>query len=177
MTGQTFTQLHQSSSSPLALPGTWKLGAGQAITLQPARDGAVRVAHGQLWATYDGPHGGPLNDQGDRVVGTGEQLWVKAGQRIVIEAWGRKAPTYFSWDPAVAPVVVRSASRAAVLQPLADLRLALAFGAGAFGRLAAGVARLAWDVVAVRSRDTLAACADCAATAHSKATRAHGAMS
>jgi hypothetical protein len=176
MTGQTLTQLHQSSSA-LALPGTWKLGAGQAITLQPAQGGAVRVAHGQLWATYDGPHGGSLNDQGDLVVGTGEQLWVKAGQRIVIQAWDRKAPAYFSWDPAVTPSMVRTVNLASVLQPLADLRLALAFGVGAFGRLAGGVARLAWDVVAVRSRETLVACADCAATAHSKARRAHGAMS
>jgi hypothetical protein len=176
MTTRTLTQMHQSSASP-ALPGTWKLGAGQAITLRPAQDGVLRVAHGGLWATYDGPHSGPRDDLGDHVVGAGGRLWVRAGQRIVIEAWDRKQPAYFSWDPVAVTVVTPAASLASVLQPLADLRLALTFGAGAAGRLAAGLVRLAWDVVAVRSRETLDACADCARSARPRAPRVHGAMS
>lgn len=167
MAYQTLAQMHQSSSAG-QLPGTWKLGAGRAITLQPAEHGVLRVAHGRIWATFDGPHHGPQNDQGDHVVGVGERVWVRAGQRIVIQAWDREQPAYFSWDPATAPVAVRTVSLAGVLQPLADLRLALAFGAGAVARLAAGVARLAWDVVAVRER---------AATAQASACRAQGAMS
>lgn len=167
MAYQTLAQMHQSSSAG-QLPGTWKLGAGRAITLQPAEQGVLRVAHGRIWATFDGPHHGPRNDQGDHVVGVGERLWVRAGQRIVIQAWDREQPAYFSWDPATAPVAARSVSLAGVLQPLADLRLALAFGAGAAARLAAGVARLAWDVVAVRER---------ALTAQARACRAQGAMS
>lgn len=167
MAYQTLAQMHQSSSAG-QLPGTWKLGAGRAITLHPAEQGVLRVAHGRIWATFDGPHHGPRNDQGDHVVGVGERLWVRAGQRIVIQAWDREQPAYFSWDPATAPVAARSVSLAGVLQPLADLRLALAFGAGAAARLAAGVARLAWDVVAVRER---------ALTAQARACRAQGAMS
>jgi hypothetical protein len=51
---------------------------------------------------------------------------------------------------------------------LADLRLALAMGAGAAGRLVAGLAGLAWDLVAGRGGET---------NAPSNACRPHGAMS
>ncbi|HXD42902.1 MAG TPA: DUF2917 domain-containing protein [Ramlibacter sp.] len=149
MASQTLTQMQQSAATP-ALPGTWKLPVGRAITFQPREPGVLRVAHGQLWATFDGPHAGPLNDLGDHVVGAGGQLRVCAGQRLVVEAWNTKAATYFSWEPlplaghTAAPRVV------AVVQPLADLRLAFKFGAGAAGRLIKGVIALAWDVLAVR---------------------------
>jgi hypothetical protein len=42
-----------------------------------------------------------------------------------------------------------------VRQSLADLHLALVFGARAFIRLGAGAARLAWELVAVRARGPL----------------------
>ena len=45
-----------------ALPGTWKLGRGRAITLRPTTDGILRIAHGRVWATVDGPHGGTPAD-------------------------------------------------------------------------------------------------------------------
>ncbi len=63
MASQTLTQMQQSTSAP-ALPGTWKLAAGRAITLEPREAGILRVAHGQLWATFDGPHSGPLQRPG-----------------------------------------------------------------------------------------------------------------
>lgn len=152
MASQTLSQTHQSSS---ALPGTWKLAAGRAITLQPGEAGVLRVAHGRMWATYDGPHGGPLNDLGDHVVGAGQELRLRAGQRLVVEAWDRQAPAYFSWDPLPVPVRQPAPRLAQVLQPLADLRMAIVFGAGAAGRLVAGVAGLAWDLTVGRSRDAL----------------------
>src|SRR4051812_48802763 len=107
------------------LPGTWKLPAGRALTLQPREGGRLKVAHGQLWATYDGPHRGPLNDLGDRIVGAGEELQLRAGQRLVIEPWNGDSPAYFSWDPALAERSMRAPNFAGVVQPLADLRLAL----------------------------------------------------
>ena len=173
MTSQTLSQTQQSSSSP-ALPGTWKLASGRAITLEPREPGVLKVAHGQLWATYDGPHGGPLNDLGDHVLGVGGQLRVQAGQRLVVEAWNAQNPAYFSWDPLPEPVRVARLSFAPVVQPLADLRAALALGFGAVGRLVAGLAGVALDFVAGRGRETLA---DCALNAQSRACRAHGAMS
>ena len=59
MASQTVTQSHQSA---YALAGAWKLANGRAMTLQPREAGVLRVARGGLWATGDGPHGGPLND-------------------------------------------------------------------------------------------------------------------
>jgi len=32
-------------------------------------------------------------------VRAGGELRVRAGQRLVVEAWDAKAPAYFSWDP------------------------------------------------------------------------------
>ncbi len=171
MAHPTLAPMHQSAAP--ALPGTWKLAAGRAITLEPREAGVLRVAHGRLWATYDGPHRGALNDQGDRIVGVGERLSLRAGQRLVVEAWSDRAPAYFSWDPLPAAVTASAPRAARVLQPLGDLRLALVFGAGAAGRLFVGVAGLAWDVLAGRERARLA---DCAFNAQAKACRAHGAM-
>lgn len=173
MASQTLTQTHQSLSAQ-ALPGTWKLAAGRAITLQPREAGILRVAHGRMWATYDGPHSGPLNDLGDHVIGTGGHLRLRAGQRLVVEAWDGQSPAYFSWDPLPAPARVSALRLARVVQPLSDLRLALVLGAGAAGRLFAGLAGLAWELVAGRGRDGLA---DCAFSAEARACRAHGAMS
>jgi hypothetical protein len=150
MTSQTLTQMQQSSATP-ALPGTWKLPAGCAVTFQPREAGVLRVAHGQVWATFDGPHSGPPNDLGDQVIGAGERLRLRPGQRLVVEAWNMQA-AYFSWDPL--PPAARTAPRVtAVVQPLADLRLAFAFGAGATVRLMKGLAALAWDVLAHRGAE------------------------
>jgi hypothetical protein len=177
MAPQTLTQplmhSHQSASTP-ALPGTWKLGAGRAITLEPREAGLLRIAHGQLWATYEGPHGMSPDDSGDLVMGCGDQLRIAPGERVVVEAWGNKAPAYFTWDP-VPDTVADTSRRMArdVVQPLADLRLALVLGAGAAARLAAGVAGMAVDLVTGKR----AARTDFAFKAQSRAWRAHGAMS
>ena len=67
-----------------ALPGTWKLARGRAITLQPATNGILRIAHGRVWATTDGPHGRTPDDSGDHVLEVGRAMWVRAGQRVVV---------------------------------------------------------------------------------------------
>jgi hypothetical protein len=152
MASQTLTQMQQSTATP-ALPGTWKLPAGCAITFQPREAGVLRVAHGQLWATFDGPHSGPPNDLGDHVIGAGEQLRLRPGQRLVIETWNTHAAACFSWDPL--PLAARTGAPriAAVVQPLADLRLAFSFGAGAAGRLIKGLVALAWGVLVARAAE------------------------
>jgi hypothetical protein len=146
---------HQPSPTASQLPGTWKLAAGRAITLQPREAGLLRVAHGRVWATFDGPHAGPRNDLGDHVLGAGERLVLRADQRLVIEAGTGEAPAYFSWDPAPAPQAVASPEWSRVVQPLADLRLALAMAGGAAGRLCGAVAALAWALVTGRSSQRL----------------------
>jgi hypothetical protein len=136
------TSLTQTQESLDRLAGTWTLGAGHAISLRPAEPGTVRVAEGRVWVTYDGPHGRTPSDSGDHIVSGGAALPLAAGERLVMEAWNGGRPVRFSWEPAPAPQPVEAARWTAVTQPLADLRLALVFGLGAFGRLLAGLARL-----------------------------------
>jgi hypothetical protein len=166
MAFQTFTQTQQSTEAP-ALPGTWKLVHGRAITLEPREAGVLKVAHGQVWATYEGPHAGALNDMGDHVIGVGQTLVLGAGEKLVIEAWNGRAPAYFSWDPLPAPALAPRFVR--VVQPLADLRAALGLAGGAVVRLLAGLAGLAWDVVAPRERGPRGAFDARACTATAKA--------
>lgn len=125
--------LHQSAAP--ALPGTWKLGAGRAITLQPTQNGVLRVAHGCLWATFDGPHEGSLRELGDHFVEVGDTVRIAAGERVVIEPWGRDQSAFFTWDPAPQAARLPRITFADVLQPLADLRAAVALGVHAAARI------------------------------------------
>ena len=126
------------------LPGTWKLAAGRAITLEPREPGLLKVAHGRLWVTFEGPHAGRLNESGDFFMGSGEQVRIAPGQRMVVESSNEGCPAYFSWDPLpVAEPVQRTLADA--LQPLSDLRLALVFGAHAVARLVTSIGQIAWQ--------------------------------
>lgn len=136
-----------ASAPASALPGSWKLARGRAITLRPTADGIVRVAHGRVWATVEGPHGCTPDDAGDQILEMGEALRVRAGQAVVMEAWNASGASYFTWDPVCA---AETAARprlnfAGVLQPLADLRMASGIALRAAGQLATGLAHLAWD--------------------------------
>ena len=140
------------SAPATALPGTWKLARGRAVTLRPSTDGVVRIAHGRVWATVDGPHGGRPDDAGDHFLQVGRSMFVKAGQRVVLEAWNECGASYFAWDPVCASATAPRArlNAAAVLQPLADLRLAAAIALRASGQLAAGLGGFAWQLVGPR---------------------------
>ncbi|HEX2544021.1 MAG TPA: DUF2917 domain-containing protein [Ramlibacter sp.] len=156
MTARAITQLLQSAPAT-ALPGTWKLARGRAITLRPTTDGILRVAHGRVWATVDGPHGRTPHDSGDHLLEVGRSMYLRAGQHVVIEAWNSTGASYFAWDPvfATAPAAAQARQRfnlSGVVQPLADLRMALGLALRAAGQLAAGVARLAWQVAGGGSR-------------------------
>lgn len=151
MTAASTTAHSLQSGSAAPLPGTWKLARGRAVTLRPTTDGILRIAHGQVWATVDGPHGiGPF-DSGDHVLEVGRSMVVRAGQRVVIETWSRETASYFAWDPVLAIAPQRAArsrlNPALVLQPLADLRAALGLGLRALGQLAGGLAHLAWELL------------------------------
>lgn len=155
MTPTTAAQWLQAAPAT-ALPGTWKLARGRAVTLRPASDGVLRVAHGRVWATVDGPHGCTPDESGDQVLEVGRSMFVRAGQRVVIEAWNLRGASYFAWDPVIAAETASTAQRrlqvAGVLQPLADLRLALGLASGAFVRLLVGIARLALPAAAHNGR-------------------------
>jgi len=137
-----------ASAPAAALPGTWKLARGRAITLRPSSDGIVRIAHGRVWATVDGPHGGTPDTAGDHVLEVGRSMYIRAGQRVVLEAWNESGASYFAWDPVFATVPVAGArlNFAVVLQPLGDLRMAASIALRALGQLGAGLARLAWEL-------------------------------
>ena len=64
MNAPTVTQL-LGSAPATALPGTWKLARGRALTLRPTTDGVLRIAHGRVWATVEGPHGRTPDDSGE----------------------------------------------------------------------------------------------------------------
>jgi hypothetical protein len=85
------------------LPGTWKLAAGCAMTLQPRETGVLHIASGRVWVTCDGPHEGALNDLGDHILNAGDQMRLRAGKHWVIEAWSGGAPAYFNWGRLPAP--------------------------------------------------------------------------
>jgi hypothetical protein len=160
MASRILTQAHQS---PARLAGTWKLAGGRAVTLQPTEAGVVRVAHGSVWATGDGPHSGAANDMGDRFLHAGDKLPLRRGQRLVMEAVDAGRSAYFSWDPAPQATAARVEADALV-QPAQDLRAAVLLGADAAARLLWALARLSSNWV--RERPSFA---DRALSAHSSA--------
>jgi hypothetical protein len=138
-----------ASAPTTTLPGTWKLARGRAITLRPGTDGIVRIAHGRVWATVDGPHGVNPDDSGDHVLQVGRSMYVRAGRRVVLEAWNESGASYFAWDPVHAPeaAVRRRVNLSGVLQPIADLRMAASIALRAIGQLAGGLVQLGWQLV------------------------------
>jgi Protein of unknown function (DUF2917) len=173
------TNVHAPSAALQAyLPGTWKLNAARAITLAPGHDAQLKVAHGQVWLTFDGPQ--PDTAQADYFLQAGQQIHVQRGQRVVLESFGAdQAPAYFSWEPVAAHITppVRQANRwqLDVVQPLLDLRAAGALGLRAISRLACGLvsaaAFSATDLIAFRAGFSWAARRF---NAQSNAKRAHG---
>jgi hypothetical protein len=136
-----------ASAPATALPGTWKLARGRAVTLRPVTDGILRIAHGRVWATVEGPHGHTPCDSGDHVLQAGRSMFVRAGQRVVIEAWNASGASYFAWDPVFATAGDARVNQAVVLQPLAELRMALGLAGRALGQLATGLGQLAWNAL------------------------------
>lgn len=134
------------SSIPPSAAGTWRLQPGQALTLRPSQSGVLWVVAGGLWATGDGPHPGPANARGDRVLAAGETVSVRAGERLVVEAVGPAAGAQFAWDPLPPwPARRRSPSallwRFALLLPATALTAAMWLGAASeSGRHRADVA-------------------------------------
>ncbi|WP_167772937.1 DUF2917 domain-containing protein [Ramlibacter humi] len=152
--------LTQSQQSTPSLPGTWRLEAKRAVTLRPREDGVLRIAHGRVWLTFDGPHAGPANDSGDRVLGAGEQVTVRAGRRVVLESSEKGVPAYISWDFVSQLRPVRTPRLQAVAQSWLDLQLATGLGLRAAWRLGAALAALALGSLMPRP----AARNECAAT-------------
>ncbi|WP_296918267.1 DUF2917 domain-containing protein [Polaromonas sp.] len=138
---------HAASKLPApALSGYCKLEAGRALTLHARQAGVLRITRGRVWLTFNLTEKAAGARTGDHFLSRGESLQLACGEAVVMEAYGLGHATlaYYSWEPAASshPVaLVGSAGwRAGVLQPLADLRLALRLALGALGRLARGLA-------------------------------------
>lgn len=140
----------QQSRGPATVSGVWQLASGRALSLQPRASGVLRIAQGQVWATFDGPHCGAGNQSGDHVLQAGMQLTVPAGQRLVLEPFERASPqaVLFDWVPDASRVTsgaVRSAP--AVGKALQDLAMASRMMGDAVVRLCAGLAVEGWHLV------------------------------
>ena len=145
----------QPSQNVAALSGCWKLMPGQAISLQPRTAGSLRIAQGQVWATFDGSQRLPGNELGDHFLHAGQQLAVRAGQHLVFEPVGaaRETPVYFEWTPVPESVSARASRwQAAVMRPLHDLGQAVLMAGRALGQLVLGLAGYGEYLVAGRGR-------------------------
>lgn len=151
----------QASQAGCAAAGTWKLAAGQAVSLRPHTPGVLKIAQGRVWLTLGGSLADLPGAAADHVLQAGERLTVAPGQHVVMEVWnpsGGVDAAAFRWEGGTAPALALTASGVArdwetgVLQPMRDLVRALAQGgramgaalvdvAGAGGRCAAGLAR------------------------------------
>ncbi|MBK0394724.1 DUF2917 domain-containing protein [Ramlibacter algicola] len=118
--------LQEKQQSTTRPAGSWKLGAARAMTLDPVRDGLLRVASGQLWATFDGPHPPVGVREGDLILEEGQAIFVAAGERVVIEGTLRGEDTYFLWEPLPAVQSVPIERWRAVAAPWRELQGALA---------------------------------------------------
>ena len=123
MTTAVLQEKQQSTTRPA---GSWKLGAARAMTLAPERDGLLRVARGQLWATFDGPHPPVGVREGDLIIEEGQAIFVAAGERVVIEGTSRGEDVFFQWEPLPEVRAVPIERWRAVAAPWRDLQGALA---------------------------------------------------
>ncbi len=110
-----------ASATGFGLPGCWTLARDRAITLDARQSGYLRIAHGAVWATLDGPHlQGAANEWGDQVLRSGARIRLASGQQIVLESYPLAAneEACFSWEPEVSEPAPSMPVRARVAQRL-----------------------------------------------------------
>ncbi|MES2361163.1 MAG: DUF2917 domain-containing protein [Pseudomonadota bacterium] len=125
---------HAGTGQVNGLAGCWKLAPGRALSLRAGQAGELRVAEGRVWITFDDAGQDSRVRAGDYFLSQGERLPLLPGQSLVMESFAGShtaAPVYFSWEPAVAAVGLRTG--------LLQLRMALGLVAAAAGRLVRGL--------------------------------------
>lgn len=145
--------------------GSFALHAGRALSLKPTAPSQLRITQGSAWVTLPSLPGDHFLRAGDTLqVRARDALVMEAwhmpqGQTLYFD-WdpvpmhvpatasvpapasvsaATSAPKLKSWLSAAVPSQPRPSYCAAVLAPLADLRLAAVLGAGAAARLTAGL--------------------------------------
>ena len=74
------------------------LSVSEALTLCPCEPGVLRVTQGRMWATIDLDRSRTLADAGDHFVVPGQDLHLRAGQRVVLEAWPVQGQASIQWQ-------------------------------------------------------------------------------
>ncbi len=143
------------SRHQLTGPATvWTVNAGRAMAVTARTDGELRVEAGRVWVTVPGAHAARPEDSGDHVLVAGGRFPVRAGQRMVVEAWPpRDAPADWAprlrWHPAGSP------QGQALAQSLRELRQAGTLAGGATLRLLVALTTLAAAALAGAPRSAL----------------------
>lgn len=179
--------------------GSFALHAGRAMALQPHAAALLHIRQGAAWVTLPSQPGDHFLQVGDTLrVEAGERV-VMEPWRAPASHMPANQTLYFDWDPVPlqiahphsAPHAAQQAAAlrgswhrlpvlpaprtsycAAVLVPLADLRAAVALGAGAAARLTVGLAT--WGLSAAGRAVLAGALLARARTAHSSASAAQG---
>lgn len=145
--------LSDLSSVWVAAAAPMALGKGAVIAWRAPGAGVLRVTSGRLWVTLDVVPASPLHDMGDHMVVLGHELPLRAGQRIVAEAWPHagESLTQLQWV-AAAPSRLAQGWQTGVAEPVRDLVQGLGQSVRASGRLLTGLLGYAGLFAAGRGR-------------------------
>lgn len=144
--------LHQSravSSWQVLDAPARQLPLGGVLRLQARRSGWLAVQRGRVWLTRDA-------DADDHVLDRGEQLWLRAGESLVVEPWRAGAGAHLAWQQG-------SADEAIAVQ--------------AAGLRREGLAADAWRGAAAVLRGAAGRLLAAARSAEARASRAQGRIS
>jgi hypothetical protein len=131
----------------------WALPKGSAVTLRPRTAGVLRVVSGRAWATLDVSRHTPLLETGDHFVALGHDLPLRAGQRVVVEAWPYKGQDGIQLQWVAQPeMCLATRWQTNVVEPICDMGRGLALVARALWRLLSGLAGYADFFTAGRGR-------------------------
>jgi hypothetical protein len=135
------------ATAPLAL------GNGAVIAWRAPVAGVLRVSSGRLWVTLDVTPHSPVHDMGDHMVVLGHDLRLRAGQRVVAQAWPQAGESWtrLQWV-AAPPSCMALRWQTAVAEPVRDLVQGLGLALRASGRLLTGLLGYAGFAVAGRRR-------------------------
>jgi hypothetical protein len=145
--------LSDLSSVLAATAAPMALGKGKVIAWRAPGAGVLRVSSGRLWVTLDVVPRSPLYDMGDHMVVPGHDLRLRAGQRVVVEAWPHagESLTRLQWV-AAPPSRLAQCWQTGVAEPVRDLVQGLGQSARASGRLLSGLLGYAGLFAAGRGR-------------------------
>ncbi|MDZ7921293.1 DUF2917 domain-containing protein [Rhodoferax sp.] len=137
----------------LAMDEPWVLPKGRAVTVRPRTAGVLRVVSGRAWATLDVSRHTPLTESGDHFVALGHDLQLRAGQRVVVEAWPYKGQDGIQLQWVAQPqACLATRFQTKVVEPVRDIGHGLALVARALWRLLGGLAGYSDFLTAGRGR-------------------------